>query len=71
MRFKSALLKELDTPIFTGQPQDRDLKGFEFKRAITHGCIVTQQFDGKFVPEELVLPNNPDYYAIGREENLI
>lgn len=67
LKFKQVILD--DRPSVGGL--DSELKLFEFKKTIVQNCLVTQQFDAKFVPDELRLPSNADYFAIGQEDNLV
>ena len=72
LRFKERLLKELGSRAepYTGPPEDTEMKAFELRRNIGHHSVVTQQFQQKFVPEELQMPSDDDVLTIGTEENL-
>jgi hypothetical protein len=60
----SQKIAEVKTP-------DTELKAVEFRKTISHSSLVTQQFENKFVPAELAVPNNPEYFSMGIDDNLI
>ena len=56
LRVYDEIIKETNKkPLASVEPQDREMKVFDFRKVINHTSMVSQRFDTKFVPRELQL----------------